>query len=212
MEIIEQMFETVIKDSLNESIKIKNMQSETIASELYAYSKKTIENVGIGSSEEYTFTELVKFIRLVKRYKPGYVVKDFKNMFDLGSIEYEFNFTDKPEKFETILNFSAQELFDKWFRVYGMRRHRHKDFDANKLYVTNRNECMQLCIEANKKHYGDFDKINFSPLSKIKERNGVEYMKKNFPNIIAILRGDTDIGIPIEDYPVTNMDDPLYEF
>jgi len=211
MEVIEEMFEKVIKDSSDEKNKIKNMSDEHIASSLLEYSKKTIDSIGIGSVDECTISELITFVRLVKRYKPGYVLKDLMNLFDLGSLGYEFNFSDKPEAMEPIINFSSQELFDKWFRVYGMRRHRHKDFDANKLYVTNRNECIASTFEVNKKRYSDFGQIGHSSLSGLKKANGAEYMKKNFPNLIALLRGDTEVGIEIEDIPVTNETDPLYD-
>jgi len=208
MEILEQMFETVIKDSRDNRNKIEFISSDKIADELMSYSKNTIESIGIGGVDDYILPELIRFIDLAKRYKPGYVVKDFKNIFDLGSAGYEFNFTDKPEKLEPILNFSAQELFEKWFRVYGMKKHRHIDFTENRLYITNRNECLGLAYKANIRRRGDFEKINYNPLSKIKEREGADYMKQNFPNIIALLKGDISIGAKIEDVPMTNETPP----
>ena len=36
-------------------------------------------------------------------------------------------------------------------------------------------------------------------------------MKKYFPNIIALLRGDIEIGCPVEDIPITNRPDPMLE-
>ncbi len=204
MEILEQMFETVIKDSMDTSNKIEYIKDSTILLELISHSKAEIENIGFGTDEGTGNAELIKFIQLVKRYKPGYVIKDFKNMFDLGSAQYEFNFTDKPESMEQPINLTAQELFEKWFRVYGMRKHRHRDFQENKLYITNRNECLGLAYIANIRRRKDFEHINYNPLSKIKEREGVDYMKKNFPNIIAMLKGEISIGEKLKDIPITN--------
>jgi len=204
MEILEQMFEAVIKDSMDQKNKIEFIKDSTILVELISHAKDIIDNIGFGTDEGTGNAELLKFIQLVKRYKPGYVIKDFKNMFDLGSAQYEFNFTDKPENMEQPINLSAQELFEKWFRVYGMRKHRHRDFQENKLYITNRNECLGLAYIVNIRRRRDFENINYSSLAEIKRRNGIEYMKKNFPNIIAMLKGDISIGIEIENIPVTN--------
>jgi len=123
MEIIESMFRNVIIDSFNDKNKVGVIDDLEIYSQLEKHAYNMIEKLCLNSETEFVEQELLKFIRLIKRYKPGYVVKDIINLFALGAVEYEFNFTEKTDKLEPIINFSASEIFEKWFRVYGMKKH-----------------------------------------------------------------------------------------
>ncbi len=214
MEVIESMFKSVIIDSFDEKNKIKSISEFDIYVLVEKSAYNMIEKLSLNSETEFVKQELLKFIRLIKRYKPGYVIKDIINLFELGAIEYEFNFTEKTDKLEPIINFSASEIFEKWFRVYGMKKHRHLRYDENKVLLTNRGECMGLALkDMNKNPIQEYDSNDpkYTSLLALKEKYGVEYMKKYFPNIIALLRGDIKIGCPVEDIPITNHPDPMLE-
>ncbi len=212
MEILESMFERVIVDSMDESKKIGKMTETEIGEQMIQVAENCNDQMKLGGVDEYIRPELMKLIRLIRQRKPGYVVADLKNIFALGMEEHEFNFTDKPEKMEPIINFSANEIFEKWVRVYGMKKHRHLRFDENRLYVTNRNEGLSLAhqfMKQGKSHFEDVaDQSKFKSLSGLKTEKGAKHMKKNFPNIISLLKGDSKVGNPVEDLPVTDQIPP----
>lgn len=145
MEIIEEMFIKVIEDSFDTSKKLKSISDEDIFLELQPYIDKINDAFKLSSIPGYCNSELKKFIAAVKRYKPGYTIKDIKNIFDLGIIEYEFDFAGKNEQFEQLLNFSSDEFF-KWFRVYGLKKHLQK-MEGSSVYISNRNECLKMAVD-----------------------------------------------------------------
>ncbi len=144
METIEFMFEQVIKDSEEEKNKIKNKSDHDIYSEIMPTVDKVIIELRLDCVDEITREQTFKLIRMIRRYKPGYVVKDIINMLELGAAEYEFNFAERSEKMEPIVNYAASDIFEKWFRTYGLRKHRDANYRENSLLSTNRNECLGM--------------------------------------------------------------------
>jgi len=197
MEIIESMFKSVIEDSYDKKNRIEFISDLEIHNAVEKSAYNVIEKLRLNSESEFVKQELIKFIRLIKRYKPGYVIKDIINLFELGAVEYEFNFTEKTDKLEPIINFSASDIFEKWFRIYGMKKHRHLNYDENKVLLTNRGECMKLALQDMNKDpvkECDYKDLKYTNLADMKKKYGGEYMKKHFNNLIRWMKGEVKIG------------------
>lgn len=178
-----QAFIKIIEDSFNQKNKICKINQYDIYIKLKDLTEQIQERHVLG------------WIDYLKYKKPGYVIEDLRVILKLGF----------GEVFGPAVHYDREVLQD-WAYQYGQK------WISKEVQSSKRNMYLGEAAKAKKRQllHQEYDP-KYTSLAEMKEKYGAEYMKKYFPNIIALLRGDIEIGCPVEDIPITNHPDPMLE-
>lgn len=176
MEAVELInsFVKVIKDSENDGNKISVIDTYDIL--------KNIKDIEPLFAERY----LEDWINYCRMRKPGYVIEDIIIIMNLGKMGIFGQF----KAYDT-------ETLQDWLFKYGIKQNSKEDPSTKRNYYLG---------EANRLiNRRSFERPAGSvSLADLKNKYGADYMKENFPNLVAVLKGASDIGIRVDSIPVTN--------
>ncbi len=178
-----ESFKQIIIDSFDNRNKIKEMDEYSI------YIK--LKDIDDRIQERFC----LEWIQNMKFKKPGYVIEDLKVILQLGFAgEFgEIGLLDTKD-------------FNDWAYQYGVK------WQSKEIQTSRRNQSLREAARIlNRPQNFDYNNPNYTNLAEMKKKYGAKYMKKEFPNIIALLKGELEIGHPVESVPTTNRPDPLLE-
>lgn len=167
-------FIKIIKDSGDPDNKIGHIDTYDILREV-----RDIEPM-------FSERHIEDWIEYCKMRKPGYIIEDLIIIFSLGKVGVFGQFTA----------YDSETLKD-WLFQYGIKHQSKEDPTSKRNYYLG--EAVKM-IERRIRE----NKVESISLAELKNKEGVKYMKENFPFLIGLLKKNYTIGENIEDIPITN--------